>query len=428
MREEYLHYIWKFSLFDFKNLRTSNGEAIEIVNKGTHNTNAGPDFLNARIKIDETLWVGNVELHVKASDWDKHSHQKDSAYDNVILHVVLLDDKQITNSKGNCFPTLSLSSRIDLKHYSSYQNLVHSKTIIACEKYLPEISELKILAMKDRMIVNRLQRKTQLAFDALERTKNDYAKVFYEMLASNFGFKVNAAPFEELAKRLPLNIIQKNSSERIKVEALVFGVAGFLEENYKDAYPKQLVREFMFLKEKYKLESINKSAWKFMRLRPSNFPTIRLAQFASFLFKNKGLKNLLDVDDIKVWKNTFKVFASEYWNDHSQFDKLTKYRSKALGDASIDNILINTISRFLFVRGMYLGNDQLKIAAFNILQEISSEDNSIVRKWKSLGIEAKSALDSQSLIELKNEWCENKKCLNCSIGVSLIHTNENVIQ
>jgi len=354
LREEYLHYIWKFSLFDFKDLRTSNNETIEIVNKGTHNTNAGPDFLNARIKIDKTLWVGNVELHIKASDWDKHLHQKDPAYDNVILHVVLLDDKDIVNSKGNSFPTLSLSSRIDESHYSSYQNLINSKSKIPCEKYLPDASELKILAMKDRMIVNRLQRKTQLAFDALERTNNDYSRVLYEMLASNFGFKVNAAPFEELAKRLPLSIIQKNCDERIKIEALVFGVAGFLDEHYYDAYPRQLIKEFKFLSEKYRLKSINKSAWKFMRLRPSNFPTIRLAQFASFLFKNKGLKNLLEIKDLKEWKNTFKVFAAQYWNDHSQFDKSAKYRSKALGDSSIDNILINTISRFLFVRGMYI--------------------------------------------------------------------------
>ena len=423
MKEEYIHYIWKYGTFDASGLLTTEGEEIEILSKGMLNSNAGPDFLNAKIKIGKTIWAGNVEMHLRSSDWERHLHQNDPAYDNVILHVVVMHDKDILNSKGNTFPTLSLSSRISTDHFGQYKKLVGNKESIACSELVGSIDPFIVNTMKEKAVVNRLERKTKIHLEDLERTGNDWQQLLYEMLAGNFGFKINSAPFEELAKRTPLNILLKHINDPLQIEAIVFGQAGFLESEIDEKYPVSLKREYQFLKQKYDLKPLSLSSWKFMRMRPANFPTIRLAQFAAYLIKNRGLTEFdfkgFNKDD---WKHSFEITINNYWDTHYRFGEPSKLIKKQFGISSFNNIVINTICRFLFVQGVYLQNDKLKERGLGLLLAMPTEDNSIITKWKEIGVSSKNSCDSQSLLELKNEWCDRKRCLNCVIGNHVMKT------
>ncbi|MEM7163719.1 MAG: DUF2851 family protein [Bacteroidota bacterium] len=420
MRENYLHYIWKYGLFDSLDLKSTEEEKIEILHRGDHNAHAGPDFFSARINIGGTVWAGNVEIHIKSSDWYRHQHHKDPAYDNVILHVVLLHDKEILNSKGQHFPTLSLSNRIDQKHLEKFNQLITNQSEILCATYLRDIDDLIVLSMKERALISRLQRKAHSMMINLDRTGFDLRRMFYEQIAINFGFKVNAEAFEELAKRLDLSIIQRHADSRMQIEALLFGVAGFLSNNFYDDYPIRLKNEYAFLNTKYKLQNMRIEAWKFGRLRPSNFPTIRIAQFAAFLFKNRGLVELGGIRKTNEWKEMFEVVANDYWTDHIRFDRPSKFRLKRLGKSSVENILINSISPISFVQGQKTNKEEAKQRALALLYEIPAEKNKAIEAWQKIGVKAKDAFDSQALLELKNEWCDKKRCLNCSIGVSLM--------
>ncbi len=421
MNEDFLHYVWKYKLLDQISLKTTQGENIEIIKQGEHNLDAGPDFFNAQIKINNTIWAGNIEIHLKSSDWDTHVHQNNSAYNNVILHVVLNHDKEIQNQKGNSIPTLELKFRILPNIITNYEFLKKQKTKIPCAYGISEVNEITIASWLERMLYERLETKTSEIKHQLQLSKNNWEETFYFFLAKNFGFKVNAEPFYLLAKSLNINTLSKHKNNLIQIESLLFGQAGMLQKSLKDEYFKTLQNEYTFLSHKYKLIPIATDTWKFMRMRPKNFPTIRIAQFAQLVFKSSSLfSKILDSKNIDELRKLFEVQASEYWDSHYQFGKTSSKSKKDLGEQSFQNVLINTIVPFLFLYGKEKQDEIYIERAINLLECIEPEQNKIIASFDELNIKAKNAGDTQSLIQLNNNYCKFKKCLNCAIGNHLM--------
>lgn len=421
MSEEFLHYIWKFKLFNQQDLKTLAGEAVEIVKAGTHNTDAGPDFFNAQLKIDSTLWAGNVEIHINSSDWEKHSHQQDKAYNNVVLHVVYNADKPVYRTSGELIPTIELKERITEKIVQNYQTFKTSNDWVPCEKQITAVSSFIINSTLDRLLIERLERKSVSIIRSLELNNNNWEETFYQHLARNFGFKTNAEPFELLAKSLPMLYLGKHKNSMLQIEALLFGQAGLLEEHYKDKYLQTLQNEYVFLKHKLKLQSIDAHLWKFLRLRPVNFPTIRIAQFANLVFNASHLfSKIIETVEFLALKKLLDVNVSEYWLTHYTFDKLSVSKKKHLGEEAVNNIIINTIVPFLFVYGKQKKEEKYVERALQFLENTQGESNAIIEKWKALKLPVKTAHSTQALLQLKNEYCNHKKCLSCSIGNYLL--------
>jgi len=417
MTEEFLHHIWKFRLFDQLELKTTTGEKIEIQKPGEHNFDAGPDFFNGKIKVGETLWAGNVEVHVNSSDWNRHSHQKDKAYDNIILHVVNNVDIVLHRSSGEKIPTLEIKNRIHKKLYQNYLDFKSSNDWIPCANQIATVPEIILNSTKDKLLLERLQRKSIAIVNSLALNNNNWEETFYQNLARNFGFKTNAEPFELLAKSVPSIILGKHKNSLLQIEALLFGQAGMLFEHFEGKYPQQLQNEYAFLKQKFKLQPIEKHLWKYLRLRPINFPSIRIAQFANLIFNSSHLfSKVLELENASNLKKMMDVSVSEYWHSHFMLDRKSNNKPKHLGDESINNIIINTIVPFLFVYGKQKDDERYVNKALLFLEETLGENNSIIRKWEELGVPVKTAHSTQALLQLKNEYCNNKKCLSCSIG------------
>lgn len=417
MQEKFLHFLWRFRRFSQKNLTTSQGESLVIEKIGAYNHHAGPDFNNARIRIGDTLWAGNVEMHLKASDWNVHQHQKDKAYDNVILHVVLEEDEPIYRTDGERIPCLELKSKIPSKLSRTYLKIWNSTHWIPCESYFNNVSELNRTIWLDRLLVERLEYKTQAIHKELEQQKYDWENVFYQFLARNFGVKVNTEPFELLAKSLPLNIIQKHKDSLFQIEALLFGQSGLLDGIFQDEYPQKLQKEYQFLQKKYGLIALKKESWKFLRMRPPNFPTVRIAQLAILLFQSNHLfSKMLTANNGTEIENILEVQLSNYWQTHYIFDKESIKRKKSLGTNAINLITINTIVPFLFLYGKIKKIDNYTERAIRILEELPAEKNNIMKGWDKLNLSPFSAYDSQALLHLKTKYCDAKKCLDCNIG------------
>ena len=420
--EDFLHYIWKFRLFDRSDLQTTNGDIVEVFSAGMHNTDSGPDFGNARIKIGDTIWAGNVELHLSSSDWKKHKHSTDTAYDNVILHVVYRDDEPVT-ANGRQIPTLELKDRIPAELYNRYHNLVFgNQTIIPCEASIGKLDDFTLKTWFARVLIERLEKRSAVVTSALALNRGDWEETFYQFLAANFGFKTNAVPFELLAKSLPQNILAKPKNNPMQIEALVFGQAGFLTDDLTDEYPQKLKKEYDFLRKKYGLTPLENHLWKFMRLRPQNFPTIRLAQFAALIVNSNHLfSKILDIKDIKSLQNLFtEIKVNPYWGDHFRFDKPSKPSPKTMGQASVDVLLLNTLALFLFSYGKHHQQQYYIDRSLKLLENLPREQNNIIADFESLGVKANSAFESQALLELKNYYCNYKKCLQCSIGNKIL--------
>ncbi len=421
MTEEFLHHIWKFKLFNQPGLTTIDNRPIEIIKVGQHNSDAGPDFFNARIKVGDTVWAGNVEVHTNASDWHKHNHQNDKAYDNIILHVVYNSDKTICRTSGETIPAVELKNRITDTIYQNYLNLKSNKDWIPCEKQIGTTPKVIINSTIDKLLLERLERKSYAIIKSLGLNNNNWEETFYQLLARNFGFKTNAEPFELLAKSIPSLIIAKHKSSLLQIEALLFGQAGFLNEHYEDAYLKSLQNEYVFLKQKYKLISIDKHLWKFLRLRPVNFPTIRIAQFANLVYNSTHLfSKIIEAETFEDLNKLMNVDVSEYWKTHFMLDKESVLKTKHFGNDGINNIIINTVVPFLFVYGKQKDNEKFVERALKFLEQTKGENNSIINKWKSLGLSVETAYSTQALLQLKNEYCDNKKCLSCSVGNYLL--------
>jgi len=419
MNENFLQFVWQQQLFDKKELYSVDEKRIEIIHPGFLNTDSGPDFFNAKIKIENQLWAGNIEIHVKSSDWNKHKHNVNSSYDNVILHVVKEFDMDIKTTKGIKIPSLILKYNPIL--YNNYTKLITNKGPIPCSNFFDKIDSFYIKSWQNRLLVERFERKTFDVLKLFKENKNSWEETFYIFLAKNFGFKLNSLPFELLAKSLPLKSILKQKDSLLQIEAMLFGQAGLLETDCNDDYFKLLVREYTFLAEKYKLQKLDSNLWKYLRLRPVNFPTIRIAQFASVLHKNINIfSQIIDSKNVKKICTLFDVSISDYWHNHYQFCKDSKKRIKKLGKNSIDGILINTVALFLFAFGEQKQKSEYKEKALDLLETIKSEKNSIISKWEINNIIPENSFESQALLELYNEYCKKSKCLQCNIGSKII--------
>lgn len=422
--EDLFQYIWKMKLFNTGNLFTSDGEPIEIIHVGTHNFHSGPDFFNSKIKIDNTLWAGNVELHVKSSDWLLHKHQHDAAYNNIILHVVYKNDMPIYDANGKAFKTLVLEPHILSNVIEKYASFKQNNSAIACEKSITKVPSSLVNSHLESLIVKRLSGKSNHIESLLLENNNNWEQSFYLQLASNFGFKVNQVPFELLARNTSLTTISKHKANLFQIEALLFGQAGLLNNVFNDTYPKMLQNEYSFLKKKYQLSGIDSHLWKFSKMRPVNFPTVRIAQFAALIHHSSHLfSKIIEATNSETLIGHFKVSASEFWHTHYNFQNESKFLIKNIGVSSIENLLINTVLPFVFVYGKHYGDESKCELVLDLLEKISPEKNTIIVMWESLGIKAKNALHTQALIELKNNYCNDKKCLQCTLGHFIIKNN-----
>jgi hypothetical protein len=419
MKEEFLQYIWKYKLYTDSKLESANNQRIEVLNQGVHNHDSGPDFFNAKIKINNTIWAGNVEVHINSSDWYLHKHHQDKAYDNVILQVVYNHDKEVSRTNGQVIPTLEL--KFDQNLLSNYDSLISQETWIPCQEHIKIVDSFTTQNWLEKLTIERLEEKSIRIKEFLEQTNNSWEEAFYIQIARNFGFKLNSDPFEYLAKSLPIKHIAKHKNNLYQIEAFLFGQAGFLNKESGDQYFTKLKNEYDYLKKKFKLIPVENHLWKFLRSRPVNFPTIRIAQFAKLIYNSSALfSKVLETKTIKEYYNLFQIEPSEYWDNHYQFNKESVKKSKVLGRSAIDMILINTIVPFLFVYGKTKGLSALQERSFELLEEIKPEKNSIISKWSNLGLQASNAFETQALIQLKNKYCSHKKCLNCQIGNFII--------
>jgi hypothetical protein len=423
MHESFLHYLWQMQYFDKKELQTIDGERIEVFNPGFVNTNAGPDFSNARIRIGSIDWVGTVEIHTRASGWYDHHHEQDRAYDNVILHVVWQDDKTITRSDETRMPTLQLKGRVDEALIKTYRQLVTSSFSVPCQRSLPKVIDIIRMSMLEKALLERLERKATEVGKLCQQNGNSWEETFYQLLARNFGFKINAEPLFQLAKRLPLKILLRHADQLEQVEALLLGQAGFLDASRGDDYFERLQREHRLLSTKYGLQKskMSRAQWRFLRLRPANFPSLRLAQLAAVVHGRQNLfSGVIDSDDIRSLTELFSVPISDYWKNHYLFSKTSGTQLHELGTASLENIIVNTVVPVWVAYGKLMDDQRFVDRAVEVLQQLPAEENRITRMWNELGIAARTAFDSQSLIELYNNFCLKKNCLHCAIGAALM--------
>lgn len=430
MTERLLQFIWQFQYFNKTELATTHGETVQVVFAGQYNTNQGPDFSDAKIKIDKTTWAGTVELHIKTSDWNKHNHQSDKNYNNVILHVVWEDHGSRSDSnrevpakkaeQSSAIPILELQGRVSKILLQRYEELMNSSAFIPCEKNIATVRDIVWKSWKDRLQAERLIRKAETVETYLKQNNYHWEETFWWLLARNFGMKVNADAFEAIARSVSVNFLAKHKSQIQQLEALLLGQAGLLEGKFSEDYPKLLQQEYKFLKEKYKLKPIHQPV-HFLRMRPGNFPTIRLAQLAALISESAHLfskiKEAKSVKEISKW---FDLTANDYWHYHYCFDETSSFKKKKLGTAMIDNIIINTVAPVLFAYGGYHDELKYKDKALKWLEATAAESNSITKGFQHLGIENKNAFDSQGLIELKNEYCDKKRCLDCSVGNAIL--------
>lgn len=421
MTEELLQFAWKYQLIQKDNLQTTEGESVKIISSGKWNANSGPDFFNASIKIGDTLWAGNVEVHLKASDWLKHHHQNDEAYNNVILHVVKEADQKINLPNGQRLPALAIVVNKTVE--ANYEYLLEQSRKPACYESVSTVEPVYVRSTIDTMLVERLQSKTQSIEHTLKQNQKSWNETFYQHLAINFGFKVNALPFELLSRSTPLKVLAHHTQNLTQLEALLFGQSGLLnEELLGDDYFLELRNEYSYLMKKYELKGMEGHVWKFMRLRPANFPTLRISQFAALMHQSKALfSTILETNKPADIKNYFKVHASNYWDTHYRFNYASKDGKKWLGESSQNNILINTVVPFLYLYGERNNKPDLKVRALELLELLPAEKNRIVDRWADLGIKSSNAYDSQALIQLKNVYCDYKKCLKCQIGTKVIN-------
>lgn len=410
MKEEFIYYLWENRLLS-KNIRTVDGDSIYVVSVGNRNYDSGPDFLDARIRIGGTLWCGHIEIHVNASDWFRHGHQNDDAYKNVILHVVYNND-----TERLAIPTLEIEGKFDESIYVRYNDFLQSRKWIPCERLIVGIQQFTWLSWLERIVVERLESEVKDVFSKLTENGYDWEETLYQRIMRYCGLKVNNDAFERLARLLPLRILRKHLDNKVQIEALFFGCAGFLEQSFNESYPVLLQREFKILKSKFNLTTMPTVYWRFLRLRPPNFPTIRLAQMASMVCNGENMfSKLLIANDLEPVRNLFNVEVNEYWDTHFQFEKPSRAIKKTLGETAINLLIINAVVPVLFSYGIYHDNDELKEKSLGLLNEMEPEDNVIIRKFGSLGVNVRNAQQSQALLHLYNCYCRKRKCLKCRV-------------
>lgn len=420
MKEDFLHYLWKFKKFDTLNLKTSNKEEVTITHVGQYLELAGPDFFNAQITIGNQKWAGNVEIHLKSSDWYVHHHERDAGYENVILHVVWEHDTEIFRKDNTEIPVLELCQYVDKNTVANYQSLMAPKSWIYCEKQLKEISEFTLKNWQERLFFERLERKSKPIYELLEQTNNDWEAVLFSLLAKNFGLNTNGDVFYQNAKSIPFTIIRKESAEVENLEALLFGNAGLLDSEKEDNYFKDLKIRYFYLLHKYQIDKMNLAPVQFFKHRPDNFPTIRLSQLANLYHSRHNLfSKITDLNSVKSCYDLFQISSSKYWENHYQFDKESPKKKKTLSKAFVDLLIINTIIPIQFAYAKSIGKE-ISENLIQLVMDVHPEKNAIIDKFTSFGLKTSNAFETQSLLQLKNEYCSKSKCLDCAVGMELM--------
>lgn len=426
MKEEFLYYVWKYHLYDTNFLRSVQGDRIEIIQNGRRNTSSGPDFLESQIKIGNITWAGNVEIHVRSSDWNLHKHQEDKAYNNVILHVVFESDTQIQNQKKKIIPTLELKGKIQPHVWKNYQNFLQTRYhFIPCEKMISNFEHDLILNhFKTRLLIERFEEKVAQIERKLTQTQNNWEAVLFVFLTKYFGTKLNRDAMEYFAQSFDFNTLKKCSHKKGQLEALLFGQAGFLEGNMVDEYGEKLQKEYQFLQSKFKLHPCDASIFKFYGVRPPNYVTIRLAQLAALYYEYQNIFSfLMKMKKLAYYYPLFDVKVSSYWETHYHFGKKSsKSSKKKMTNTFIDILMINVVVPIQYCYEKQRGVNAIEKVE-KVLGEIKSEKNTITQNFNALNLSLKNAWDSQALIQLKTTYCNKKKCLNCEIGNKLLRNN-----
>jgi hypothetical protein len=421
MTEALFQFIWQHRLFDpHRPLITQHGELLQVEFPGMLNTQSGPDFLNAKIRIDKTLWVGHVELHVRSSDWHRHKHALDRAYDHLILHVVYRHDA--LHQQPNC-ALLELRHHIQPDLLKRYEGLMHHSGIIPCSGLIHTIKPMQWQQQYDRMLAERLEQKGEQMRYYRDRFKNDWHDVFHVALARGFGLSTNQDPFEAVAMLTPRHIIQRHRTYLIQLEALAFGQAGFLEQITEEEYPRLLQTEYKHLKTMHQLEGIEAHRWKFLRMRPAGFPTLRLAEWAHWLHAHpEGFTPLLELQQLPEVMHYFQSHVSDYWTQHYRFGERSVPEKKSTGDHFLHSLIINVVVPFLFTYGQCMGCEEQGEKALHWMHQLPPEDNRIIRLWKEHRVPLRSAADSQALLQLRQDYCVKKQCLHCHIGYRILRS------
>lgn len=420
-----LHYVWKHRMYGDARLATEDGEKIEIVDPGVHNMlNSGPDFFNAKLKIDGVLWAGNVEIHERSSDWYRHHHDRDDAYNNVILHVATTLDSEVRTHDGKRLPQLALAVPSQL--LANYRELQEEEAYPPCYQIIPQISALTSHAWMSRLTVERLEEKTRRISNYLQRTDNDWERTFFITLARNFGFGTNAQAFEQWAFTISLNAVGRHRDTPLQVEALFMGQAGLLSDDIvpaqrRDGYYQRLCEEYSFLRKKFNLQPIEASLWKFGRLRPQNLPHVRLSQLTSLYCEGGAdFSRLLETKNIKAFHALFHAMATPYWRSHYSFGEESAEAEKELRANSLNLLIINTAAPLLFAYGRKTKDEDMVTRAFDLLEKLPAERNYITRSWERAGLSVSHAADSQALIQLRQHYCDRKDCLRCRFGAEYL--------
>jgi hypothetical protein len=423
IREDFLHFIWENRLYSTESLLI-NGEGVEVIDTGQHNLASGPDFFNARVKIGNTQWVGNVEIHVKASDWFRHKHQDDPAYLNVILHVVYKQDCILERPGGEEIPCMVLMFEDSL--VENFNHLIKTSAAVPCRKHLSGINRIYWSDWYSKLMVERLQEKTLEVEKVLSASKYNWEETLYHFLGRSFGFKINTMPFETLIRTTPLNLLLRFRLKSLSINAILYGQAGFLEDLIsEDEYYTSLQREFHPLIKILPPRALDKSNWKFMGARPGNFPLVRIAQFASIIVKKYPLfASLIDHPDLKSWRKILEPGTESYWENHYLFGKTGKKRKLKMGKMAINLVILNAFLPVIFHYGNFRRRNDLKDKVLSILEELPAENNIILNEWKKCGIKAVNAFESQALIHLTKHFCRSRRCLDCMIGNRILIESE----
>ncbi len=419
MKEDFLHYVWKYQKYNSVQLRTHEHQKLTVYHTGIHNQDSGPDFEEARMKIGPLEWVGSVEIHIRSSDWINHQHSKDKSYETVILHVVWEHDREIFIDQRP-IPTLELKKLVDPSLTADYLAHINSKGPILCATQHSSSLDMAYLSMLDKAMVQRMEAKAEQVFKILRETKNDWDETSYRILAANFGFATNKHTFSTLSRRTPFAILRKNLTRK-KIESLLFGQAGFLDQQ-GDPYLHELSKEYDFLSKKYPLPpKLNRHEWKFGRVRPANFPTLRIAQFANLLFTHPDFfDQLIELEKTSEYIQLLNFDLSPYWNEHYDFGKKKKQIKNPIGIQTQNQIVINTLVPLLIAYSKFSSEQKFLEYAIGLLEMTPPEQNKVTRHWSAINRKPKNALDSQGQIELFSTYCTNRQCLSCSIGLSLL--------
>lgn len=413
--EQLLHYVWKHKIFPLKELKTTTGQQVEVIDTGLANTDAGPDFFNAKLKLDGVLWIGNIEIHERSSDWFKHGHHADAGYNSVILHIASEIDTEISRSNGERIPQIQLICPEAVR--TNYKELLETDSYPPCYRIIPSLPPFTAHSWMTALQMERFEQKATLLNERLKRCQGNWEDAFFITLARNFGFRLNGDAFETWAHRLPFRAVDKHRNDLFQIEAIFFGQAGILEDSDGDGYYLRLKKEYTYLQHKFGLIPMDASLWRFLRLRPANFPHIRIAQLACLYHRAYGLlSRIMETETLQGVRDILKGGTSEYWLTHYTFGGSSPSRPKTLSNTSLDLLIINTVVTFLYAYGLHKGNRVLCARAGSFLEELKAENNYITRMWEQCGMKASNAADSQALIQLKKEYCDKKKCLYCRIG------------